>query len=131
MRKPRHNQPVPRPSLWTGITRPGWTFFAELFQLVFVLAACVLVYRLAGGTGDELDRLAAASGGDFLELLGTMKPLLAALALFVTTLISDTITGVVARARHNRHVNAWYARRHPQPEPAKTVTEPEPADANA
>lgn len=111
MRKPRHTPPVPRTSLWSSTVRPGWTFFAELGQFLLCLAACAAVFWLAGGSTDDFKRFDQT--GDPRELF----PLFAALLTFVVTGISDLITGLVARARHNRHVNDWYARQHPEDVP--------------
>lgn len=117
MRKPRQTRPVPRTSLWASTIRPGWTFFAELGQFLLCLGACVAVFLFAGGSPDDFDRF-----GDTADL-NELRPLFAALTTFVVLGISDLITGLVGRARHNRHVNDWYARMHPEEVPSAVQIE--------
>jgi len=112
----RPKLPVPRVPV--AAYHPKWTVFVDLFQFLLAVGAAVLVYWLAGGRLlESLESLKGLHGATFSEVFGSFKPVTAGFVTFFAINLSDTLTRVVLRRRHNLHVNAWYAAVHPEEVP--------------
>lgn len=103
---------------WDNPYLRGWLALGQLAELAVCLAGAVLVWWLAGGTGEQMHRMWATR-----DFLGDGRPALAGLVAFLMALFASTLSEAMARSAHNRLAREWHAARTAH-RPAGSGTDP-------